>query len=119
MPCLTTMLVRDLRSCVLDVTLAPTSPLLSISMMILFLLSCSWIKITFSVPLTTKYPPGSSGHSPSLASCSSDFPVKMQRLDRSMRGIRPMVTPPTPFLAVLVTISLPLVYSTSTVTGAA
>ena len=30
-----------------------------------------------------------------------------------------MVTPPTPFLAVLVTISLPRVYSTSTVTGAA
>ena len=30
-----------------------------------------------------------------------------------------MVTPPTPFLLVFVTISLPRVYSTSTVTGAA
>ena len=108
-----------MRSCVLLVTLAPTSPFASTSMMILFLLSCSWIRITFSVPFTTKYPPGSSGHSPSRASSASDFPVNTHLLDRSMSGMRPIVTPPTPFFDVRVTISFPRVYSTSTVTGAA
>jgi hypothetical protein len=36
----------------------------------------------------------------------------MQRLERSMSGMRPMVIPPTPFLLVRVTISFPRVYST-------
>mmetsp|Transcript_38168 Transcript_38168/g.94672 ORF Transcript_38168/g.94672 Transcript_38168/m.94672 type:complete len:254 (+) Transcript_38168:2122-2883(+) len=119
LPCLTMMFVLLLRSCVLEVTLAPTSPLLSMSMMMRFLLSCSWIRITFSVPFTTKYPPGSKGHSPSRASSSSLLPLRMHLLDRSISGMRPITMPPTPFLLVLVTISFPRVYSTSTVTGAA
>lgn len=49
-----TMLVLDLRSWVEEVTEAVTWPLLSRSMMMRFLLSCSWIRITFSVPFTTK-----------------------------------------------------------------
>ena len=40
------MLVLDLRSCVLLVTLAQISPWLSVSMMMRFFDSCSWIKIT-------------------------------------------------------------------------
>ena len=49
-----TMLVLDLRSWVLEVTEAVTWPLLSRSMMMRFFDSCSWIRITFSVPRTTK-----------------------------------------------------------------
>ena len=49
-----TMLVLDLRSWVEEVTEAVTWPLLSRSMMMRFLDSCSWIRITFSVPRTTK-----------------------------------------------------------------
>jgi hypothetical protein len=53
-PVRSTMTVRDLRSCVDDVTLALTEPLESSSRMMRFLLSCSWIRHTFSTPLTTK-----------------------------------------------------------------
>ncbi len=49
-----TMLVLDLRSCVEEVTEAVICPLLSRSTMMRFLDSCSWIRITFSVPFTTK-----------------------------------------------------------------
>ena len=45
---------------------APSLTLESKSTIIRFLESCSWIRMTFSTPLTTKYPPGSSGHSVSL-----------------------------------------------------
>ncbi len=46
LPLLNTMLVLDLRSCVEEVTEAMTSPWLSVSMMMRFLDSCSWIRIT-------------------------------------------------------------------------
>lgn len=50
MPLLNTMLVLDLRSCVEEVTDAITSLWLSVSMMMRFLLSCSWIRITCAWP---------------------------------------------------------------------
>ena len=40
--------------CVEEVTWQVSIPLLSCSTIILFLLICSWIRITFSVPRTTK-----------------------------------------------------------------
>ena len=49
------MLVLDLRSWVLLVTLAQISPWLSTSMMIRFFDSCSWIKMTWSMYLKREY----------------------------------------------------------------
>lgn len=49
--------------------------------------------MTFSVPLTTKYPPGSSGHSFIAASWALFFPVKTHLLLRSMIGSRPIRMP--------------------------
>jgi hypothetical protein len=64
--------------------------------------------MTFSVPLTTKYPPGSSGHSIIFASCASDLPVKMHLLLLNMMGNLPILIP-------LLTIScFPRVYLTLT-----
>jgi hypothetical protein len=57
-----------------------------------FFESCSWTRMTFSVPLTMKYPPGSSGHSTMRASWASLRPVRTHLFDRSMIGIRPMET---------------------------
>mmetsp|Transcript_26162 Transcript_26162/g.85947 ORF Transcript_26162/g.85947 Transcript_26162/m.85947 type:complete len:272 (-) Transcript_26162:253-1068(-) len=117
--CLTMMLVLLLRSCVELVTDAVIWPLESRSMMMRFLDSCSWMSTTFSTPFTTKYPPGSSGHSPSFASSFSDLPCNTHLLDRSINGMRPMQIAPCPFFPLRTIISLPLVYSTSTVMGAA
>ena len=54
LPAFMTRFVLLLRSCVDDVTLAPTCPWGSRSMMMRFLESCSWISTTFSTPFTTK-----------------------------------------------------------------
>lgn len=78
-----------------------------------FLLNCSWTRITFSVPLTMKYPPGSRAHS---FSCPMSLSLLLDRTHlelRSMIGKRPMVIP---FLLILF---LPLEYSKSTMIGAA
>ena len=53
-PFLTTMCVFDLRSCVLDVTDEWIFSFPSHATMIRFFDSCSWMRITFSCPLTTK-----------------------------------------------------------------
>ena len=62
-------------------------PFLSASTIIRFLDSCSWMRMTFSTPLTMKYPPGSMGHSFSLASSAGVLPISTQLEDRSMIGI--------------------------------
>jgi len=49
-PCLTVRLVLLLRSCVVLVTVAVSAPLESVSIRMRFLDSCSWHRITFSVP---------------------------------------------------------------------
>lgn len=49
-PFLTVMLVLLFFSCVELVTLAVTCPWLSVSMMMRFFDSCSWMRMTFSVP---------------------------------------------------------------------
>ena len=48
------MTVRLLRSCVEEVTEAVSWPLGSSSMMMRFLLSYSWMRMTFSTPFTMK-----------------------------------------------------------------
>lgn len=48
------MVVLVLRSAVEEVTLAEISPFLSCSTMMRFLLSCSWIRMTFSAPWMMK-----------------------------------------------------------------
>src|SRR6266542_1988568 len=76
-----------------DVHEAWTTPFtLSVSTMIRFLLSCSCTRMTFSVPFTTKYPPGSRGHSIILASCSSVLPARTHLLLLSITGKRPIFT---------------------------
>ena len=54
-PCLTVRLVLLLRSCVVLVTVAVSEPLESVSIRMRFLDSCSWHRITFSVPCRTQY----------------------------------------------------------------
>ena len=55
-PCLTVRLVLLLRSCVVLVTVAVSAPLESVSIRMRFLDSCSWHRMTFSVPcLTERY----------------------------------------------------------------
>jgi hypothetical protein len=49
--------------------------------------------MTFSVPFTTKYPPGSSGHSVIAASCAVFFPVNTHLLLLSMIGNLPILIP--------------------------
>lgn len=62
-------------------------PLLSLSTIIRFFDSCSWIRITFSVPLTTKYPPRSIGHSLARANSAAFLPVKWHLELRNITGI--------------------------------
>ena len=120
LPPRSTIDVFDLRSAVEDVTDAVGAPLASRSTRTLFFDSCSWIRTTFSAPRTTKYPPGSSGHSRSAASSASERPRSTQRSLRSMMGRRPISRAPVPGVRPLrTTSSRPRVYSTSTVTGAA
>jgi hypothetical protein len=69
--------------------------------------------MTFSVPLTMKYPPGSNGHSLSSSSSRSLLPRRPHFDDRSMIGMRPIIR----FLCG--TTVFPFVYFTSTYTGAA
>jgi len=78
-----------------------------------FLLNCSWTKITFSVPLTMKYPPGSRAHSFICAICLSVFPVSLHFELRNMIGSRPIAIP------LRATTCLPRTYFISTRIGAA
>jgi hypothetical protein len=55
--------------------------------------NCSCISITFSTPLTIKYPPGSYIHSFNFVCSSSDLPFKIHLLLRNIIGIRPICTP--------------------------
>ena len=84
----------------------------SVSTMIRFLLNCSCTRMTFSVPLTTKYPPGSRGHSIMRASWSSVRPVRTHLLLRNIMGNRPRQT-------FLCTMFFPRVYWIVTMIGAA
>lgn len=96
------------------VTEACTIPFFgSFSTMIRFLLSCSCTKITLSVPLTTKYPPGSNGHSLSFAISHSLLLDRTHLLLLSIMGNRPM------FIPLFLMICFPRLYSTSTNIGAA
>lgn len=67
---------------------------------------------TFSVPLTTKYPPGSNGHSPIVAISSAPLPLRLHRSLFNMIGRRPIMTP----LRRITFLSL--TYSISTLSGA-
>mmetsp|Transcript_1880 Transcript_1880/g.2966 ORF Transcript_1880/g.2966 Transcript_1880/m.2966 type:complete len:214 (-) Transcript_1880:430-1071(-) len=93
LPFLIKILQRLLRSWVDEVIAAPVRPLLSTSMITRFLLSCSCMRITFSTPLTMKYPPGSYGHSRAAASWPSPLPASTHLQLRSMTGMRPTGTP--------------------------
>lgn len=61
--------------------------------MILFLLNCSWTRMTFSVPLTIKYPPGSRGHSFNTVISEGVLLANTHFELRSMIGILPIDTP--------------------------
>ena len=52
----------------------------------------SWAIRTFSEPLTTKYPPWSSGHSPRAERSEEPRPERAQKSERSMMGTSPMKT---------------------------
>lgn len=87
------MTVRDLRSCVEEVTDAHRLSFGSFSMMMRFFESCSWMRTTFSVPFTMKYPPGSNGHSFTSSSSRSVLPRSRHLAERSMMGMRPIMRP--------------------------
>jgi hypothetical protein len=69
--------------------------------------------MTFSVPLTMKYPPGSSAHSFICAICLSVLPASRHFELRSMMGILPMRQ------FCLLIMDLPRTYLMSTLIGAA
>lgn len=66
--------------------------LLSISTKILFLQSCSYIKMTFSTPLIIKYPGGSKGHSYTPTLSFSDILLNQQKSLPIIIGIYPILT---------------------------
>jgi len=95
------------------VTEADTIPFFgSVSTMTRFLLSCSCTRITFSVPLTMKYPPGSSAHSFMNAISRSFLPASRHRLLFSMIGNLPIA------MSRRRTTCLARVYTMSTLIGA-
>jgi len=71
---------------VTEQTTLPLRPT-SVSTIMRFLDNCSWMRQTFSVPLTMKYPPGSMGHSFRRAISAGLFPCSTQLELRSMMGI--------------------------------